>query len=133
MAYALSIGYNTPISLDGDAGLTETLKIQAVPPAIYKRGFLKRESATTIITNYKVEEVQCYFRNNEWLKDSEHIHNKVIYLYALSQRSIGNKSLFIPKTYLDSTYWSNPFLKIRNDKLWFNPEITKIYKSNKEK
>ena len=51
---------------------------------------------------------------------------KRVDLYALSQRSISNRNFFIPETFLEEKYWNNPYLKHRDGKIWFLPEIQKL-------
>lgn len=126
LTYALSIGYNSIISASL-SNLQTRLSIGFVPQNIFKkRMFINTPQG--IFNRYSTIEPQSYFKNNSWLFDKESTYNKVVYLFALSQRSINNKNLFIPTTYLDSKYWDNPYLNRKENKLWFNPEL--IYLKN---
>lgn len=124
LTHALSAGYNSFIS-SSDSSLLQNLNVKYVPPSLYRTGLFVKNK-TGIINKYKTEEPQSYFSDISWIYDDDNISHKIIYLYALSQRSITNKNLFIPDTYLDDRYWNNPYLKHRDGKIWFIPELKKL-------
>lgn len=124
LTHALVTGYNSVISLD-DGKLIQKLKIDYVPPVIYRSSVVIR-TKDGLVNRYKTEEPQAYFYNRDWLYDNTNVSAKVIYLYALSQRSITNKNLFISEKYLEEKFWDNPYLQNKNGKLWFKPELNRI-------
>jgi hypothetical protein len=124
LTHALVTGYNSVISSD-DGKLIQKLKIEYVPPVIYRSPFIVK-TKEGLVSKYKTEEPQAYFNNKDWIYDNNNVSAKVIYLYALSQRSITNKNLFIPEKYLEEKFWNNPYLQNKNGKLWFKPELNRI-------
>lgn len=131
MAYALTWEYNSVISID-EVSLLRKLKISYIPSILYRNQFItKREGL--VIHSYKTREPQSYFLATEWLTDVSHLSDKLIYLYALSQRSLGNKNLFIPDSYLEDKYWKNPYLKHRDGRVWFIPELNRLTTHTKPK
>jgi len=125
LAYAISCGYNEIISSDEES-LLKYLKIRYLPSHLYKNGSLVLTGNGSILSRYLTKEPQAYFKESGWLSDIEKVSNKIIYLYALGQRSINNKNIFIPETYLEDKYWNNPYLKHSNGNIWFLPELNKI-------
>lgn len=124
LTYALSKGYNSVIS-SSESSLLSRLNIDYVPQVIYRKGFIVK-SAFGLLNKYVTKEPQCYFINSDWLTDKQSVYNKMVYIYALSQRSINNKNLYIPNYYIDNKYWDNPYLNNKDKKLWFKPELTYI-------
>lgn len=124
LTHALAKGYNSIIT-SNESSLLGQLKVSYVPPQIYKnKWFIKTSEG--IKTKYITKEPQSYFLNSSWLYEYSTIYNKILYLYALSQRSISNRNFFIPETFLEEKYWNNPYLKHRDGKIWFLPEIQKL-------
>lgn len=130
LTHALISGYNSVISFN-ESALLQKLKISYVPPHIYRTKWFIKEN-TGIISKFLIQEPQSYFRNHSWLYAYNNLEHKILYLYALSQRSIPNKNFFIPEDYLESKYWDNPYLKHRDKKIWFLPEIYNLKKEPKE-
>jgi len=129
LTYALSKGYNSIIS-SSESLLLSRLNIDHIPQVLYRKRHIVK-SLFGIINNYVTTEPQCHLVNFDWLNDKESVYNKIVYIYALSQRSINNKNLYIPETYLDDKYWDNPYLKHKDQKLWFIPELTHLNQSKK--
>jgi hypothetical protein len=124
LTYALTKGYNSVIS-SSESLLLYRLNIDHIPQIVYRKSYIVK-SPFGLLNKYTPKEPQCYFLDTEWLTVKESVYNKMVYMYALSQRSINNKNLFIPDIYLDSKYWDNPYLEHKDEKLWFKPELTHI-------
>ncbi len=124
LTYALTKGYNSVIS-SSESLLLYRLNIDHIPQIVYRKSYIVK-SPFGLLNKYIPKEPQCYFLDTEWLNTKESVYNKMVYIYALSQRSINNKNLFIPDIYLDDKYWDNPYLEHKDNKLWFIPELTHI-------
>ena len=124
LTFALSKGYNSIIS-SSESLILSRLNIDYIPQILYRKRYIVKTNKG-IISNYTTSTHQCYFNEHEWLYDTESVYNKIVYIYSLSQRSITNKNLYIPESYLEDRYWDNPYLKHRDTKIWFKPELTRI-------
>ena len=131
LTHALALGYNSVISLN-ESDLLKKLNIGYIPSQLY-RNYHFVYGNFGIVTKFKTTEPQAYFINSSWIYDFNSLDHKMLYLYALSQRSIYKKNFFIPDNYLDNKYWNNPYLKHRNGKIWFLPEISNLTSKLKPK
>lgn len=124
LTYALTCSYNSIIACN-ESWLLQKLKISFIPRSVFKGGYFTK-TAKGIVSKLTTKEPQSYFLNDSWLYDYEKLTDKIIYLHALSQRSISDKNFFIPDNYLEEKYWNNPFLKHRDGKIWFLPELKQL-------
>jgi|TARA_X000000950_G_scaffold80626_1_gene101377 hypothetical protein len=109
LTFALSVGYNKIISTSFPH-LKNKLHISGVPEFLFIRGYLKKYK-NKIVSNFRINEPQCYMNNPSWLHLKISAEAKSDYLYILGQRSLHNKNRFIPEYYVENKYWNNPLVK----------------------
>lgn len=132
LTHALTKVYNGYICRN-EKDLIEKLHIDYIPNAVFDREEKLYRVSNGIRTKFKIVEPQSYFLGNTWLYEEVSVEEKLIYLHALSQRHLKNRNLFIPEDYLDEIYWNNTFLKHKNGKLWFTPEMNYLTNQLKQR
>jgi len=123
LAYCLTIGYNKAIS-NNSKHLLNLLKIKNIPLCLFSQQHLASTRTGIIISQYKCNEPQTYFRNSGFLRANCSAREKTIYLYMLSHRRMMDKNNFIPKEYINNEYWKNIFIRVEEDNLYFIPELS---------
>ena len=93
-----------------EISLQKKLNIKYIPRNLYTKGYLEYKHPNFIVSNFKIQEPQCYMLNPSWLHYKVSSKIKSDYLHILGQRSINNTNNFIPEYYVDKAYWKNPLI-----------------------
>lgn len=119
----LTCGLTKKYDYNTSTYIMKLLHLNHIPTFLFKDGLLSTHN-NLIKFNYKTEESQCYFYNDMFLRTRVSAREKVIYLKALSFRSITDKKASIPLKYLGNLDISkNPFLTLKEDKVIFSFEL----------
>lgn len=113
LAYAQTSVYNELSSKT----MMYRLNLHHVPQFIFNKR-LFQQYKHVLVCNYKTTEPQSYFRNCSFLFTNASARYKVVYLRALSMRSLDNTDDYIPKAYYEKLTY-NPFLTIKDDRIYF--------------
>jgi hypothetical protein len=133
LTYASIIGYNNTLAY-GSKQLMSKLKIAKIPSLLFQRRYL-RTVRGEILSFYSCKEPQSYFLSSKFLFSATTPKQKIEYLFMLSQRAIANENYYIPQEYVDEKYYTNPFIILKENRIYFLPEqIVKEHSSKgKEK
>lgn len=121
LAYCIKIGYNNIIA-NSSNHLFKLLNINKIPQRLFVKKYLVTNKGK-IISHFKCQEPQSYFNNSYFLTARCLPAQKIKYLFMLGHRSINELNSFIPVDYIDEKHHNNLFIKIRNKKLYFIPEL----------
>lgn len=113
LAYAQTFEYNELSSKT----MLKRLNLNHIPVHLFGRNKF-RQYKHVLTCEYKTKDPQSYFNNSSFLFTNASARYKVVYLRALSMRTIGVKDNFIPRYYYPQVEY-NPFLTLTDDKIYF--------------
>lgn len=120
LTYALTKSYNSIIAWNSKH-LMNSLKINRIPSTLFKRKLLSN-TKKGIVSHYKVNNPDAYFKNKSFLFLDISIHYKVNYLYLLGHRKVSNKNDYLDYDIFKNEIVSNlynPLLKHNKTNLKF--------------
>jgi len=125
LSYGVTIGYNNIIA-QSSKELFYKLQINSIPAYLFHRRILVVDRQQNIIIRYQNDEPLSYFKGKDFLFKPLHPRIKAEYLYAMSNRPIGDNSSFVPLIYfteeLQDKLSKNPLLHLDDDKFYFIEE-----------
>lgn len=120
LTYAAFKGYNNLIALN-IYELNNQLKIPNADIRYFKYSeyFYYEGKNKRIISKYQCNDPQTYFTNGSFLTAVATPKEKIEYLYLLSQRAPTDLNNYIPQKIVNTKLYTNPFVKVSQDKLVF--------------
>ena len=108
-------------------GLMKALNVNHIPIFLFTAGLLEQKK-DRLVCNYKTKEPMSYFCNPWFLTHNVSISKKIEYLQLLSMRRISEAQDYIATSYVKKEI-KNPYIEIKDDKIYFLPESSVSRKS----
>ena len=122
LTFAIYRGYNNKLAWD-KLQLKTMLTIDDIPGIIVRRKHIVLNKFRGYTVNYQSRQPSAYFQNPDFMFSNCSVSDKVKYIYLLSHRRIADDSYEIPTYHIkNQKLLTNPFVRIKNDKLKFIPE-----------